>query len=322
MNDILDKLSKIGIVPVIKLNDSKDAAPLAEALCNGSLPCAEITFRTDAAEESIRIISGKYPDMLVGAGTVLTTEQVDRAISAGAKFIVSPGLNPVIVEYCIKKNVAVTPGCSTPSDIERALELGLDVVKFFPAEACGGLPMIKAMSAPYTNVKFMPTGGINAKNLNEYLAFDKIIACGGSWMVPQSLIEAGDFTGIEKLTAEAVSTMLGFELAHIGINNSDEDTAEATSAAFCQMFGFTQKPGRNSIFSGSSIECMKYNYLGSHGHIGFSTNNIRRARFHLELKGYTFNDDTLYYDEKGKLKSVYLKDEIGGFAVHIVQKNQ
>ena len=165
MNEVLEKIQEIGIVPVVVLDDAKDAAPLAKALCEGGLPCAEVTFRTAAAEESIRIMSEQFPEMLVGAGTVLTTEQVDRAVAAGAKFIVSPGMNPRIVKYCVEKGILITPGCANPSDIEQALENGLDVVKFFPAEPAGGLKMIKAMAAPYTMVKFMPTGGISAKNL-------------------------------------------------------------------------------------------------------------------------------------------------------------
>ena len=204
MNEVLEKISKIGIVPVVVLDDAKDAKPLAEALVKGGLPCAEVTFRTAAAEESIRIMASEFPEMLVGAGTVLTTEQVDRAVNAGAKFIVSPGLNPKIVKYCIEKGVPVTPGTANPSDVEQAIELGLEVVKFFPAEAAGGLNMIKSMAAPYTQMKFMPTGGVSAKNLKEFLECKSITACGGSWMVKGDLIEAGNFEEIERLTAEAV----------------------------------------------------------------------------------------------------------------------
>ena len=204
MDKGLEQIQKIGIVPVVVLNDAKDAEPLAKALCDGGLACAEVTFRTAAAEESIRIMSEKFPDMLVGAGTVLTTEQVDRAVAAGAKFIVSPGLNPRIVKYCVDKGILITPGCANPSDIEQALEQGLEVVKFFPAEAAGGLKMIKAMAAPYVGVKFMPTGGINQNNVREYLAYDRILACGGSWMVKSDLVDAGKFDEIEKLARECV----------------------------------------------------------------------------------------------------------------------
>ena len=201
---INEQFKEYGVVPVVVLNDAKNALPLAKALVEGGLACAEVTFRTAAAEESIRIMAEQFPEMLVGAGTVLTTEQVDRAVNAGAKFIVSPGLNPKVVKYCVEKGIPVTPGCSNPSDVEVAIELGLEVVKFFPAEPAGGLKMIKAMAAPYTGLKFMPTGGINATNVKEYLAYDKILACGGSWMVKGSLVEAGEFDKIEAMTKEAV----------------------------------------------------------------------------------------------------------------------
>ena len=203
MSEILEKIKEIGIVPVIVLEDAKDALPLAEALMEGGLPCAEVTFRTAAAEDSIRAISQAYPEMLVGAGTVLTTEQVDRAVAAGAKFIVSPGFNPRIVQYCQEKGVPITPGCSSPTDIEQALEQGLKVVKFFPAEQLGGLAMIKALAGPYVDVSFMPTGGINAGNVKDYLAYNRILACGGSWMVKGDLIKAGDFQRITELVKEA-----------------------------------------------------------------------------------------------------------------------
>ena len=205
MNEMLKTLQKIGIIPVVVLDDAKDAKALAGALVRGGLPCAEVTFRTAAAEEAIKIMVEAYPDMIVGAGTVLTTEQVDRAVNAGAKFIVSPGLNPKVVQYCIDKGIPVTPGTQTPSEMEQAMEFGLDVVKFFPAEPAGGLAMIKAVAAPYVDLMFMPTGGINAKNVREYLAFNKILACGGSWMVKKDLIKEGKFDEIEAMVKEAAA---------------------------------------------------------------------------------------------------------------------
>ena len=204
MNTTLEKLGKFGVVPVVVLDDVKDAAPLAKALCNGGLACAEVTFRTDAAEESIRIMTSQYPEMIVGAGTVLTKEQVDRAVAAGARFIVTPGLDPEIVRYCMEKDIPVTPGVVTPSELAQAYALGLRLVKFFPAEPSGGLPMIKALAAPYNMMQFMPTGGISAATLTDYLHYEKIFACGGSWMVKGSLIKAGEFDKITELTREAV----------------------------------------------------------------------------------------------------------------------
>ena len=203
MNQILEQLGTYGIVPVVVLQDAAKAEPLAEALCKGGLACAEVTFRTDAAEESIRIMSEKFPEMLVGAGTVLTTEQADRAVKAGAKFIVSPGLNPEVVKWCQAHEVPVIPGIVTPTEMAQAIGLGLTMVKFFPAEPAGGISMIKAMAAPYVGLKFMPTGGIDAKNLEDYLSSDKIICCGGSWMVKGDLVKAGEFDKIRELTAEA-----------------------------------------------------------------------------------------------------------------------
>ena len=204
MNPVLEQIQKTGIIPVVVLDDAKDAEPLAKALCEGGLPCAEVTFRTEAAEECIRIMSEKFPEMFVGAGTILTTEQVDRAVAAGAKFIVSPGLNPRIVKYCVEKGIVITPGCANASDMEQALENGLEVVKFFPAEPAGGLNMIKALAAPYVGLKFMPTGGISPKNVRDYLAYDRIIACGGGWMVKNDLVKAGDFAAITELAKECV----------------------------------------------------------------------------------------------------------------------
>ena len=272
MNEVLEQIRKIGIVPVVKLDRVEDAVPLAESLCKGGLPCAEVTFRTAAAAGAIAAIRKAFPDMLLGAGTVLTTKQVDEAMEAGATFIVSPGLNPEVVKYCVDNKIPVTPGCSNPSDIEQAISLGLDVVKFFPAEAAGGLAMIKAMSAPYVNMKFMPTGGISAKNLNEYLSFNKIIACGGSWMVKDDLIKAGEFDKIEALTREAVEQMLGFELAHVGINETDEEAADKTAGRFESIFGLEKKTGSGSVFAGTAVEVMKTPGLGAKGHIGIRTN--------------------------------------------------
>ena len=322
MNAVLEQLSKIGIVPVIKIDDVDKAVPLAKALKQGGLPCAEVTFRTAQGEEAIRRIAKEVPDVLVGAGTVLTTEQVDRAIDAGAKFIVSPGLNPKVVAYCVEKGIPVTPGCANPSDVEQAIQLGLDVVKFFPAEQAGGINYIKAIAAPYVNMKFMPTGGVNASNRNSYLAFDKILCCGGSWMVKADLIDEGRFDEITALCQEAVRNMLGFELAHIGINAENEEEALKAAKMFEALFGFAVKPGNSSIFADKYVEVMKTPYLGKNGHIAIAANSVDRAVAYLERQGFAFNPDTAKKDAKGKTAAIYLKDEIAGFAIHLVQKKK
>ena len=299
MNAILEQIQKIGIVPVVVINDEKDAVPLAKALCAGGLPCAEVTFRTAAAAGAIKAMTEAFPSMCVGAGTVLNAEQVDAAVAAGAKFIVSPGLNPNTVKYCIEKGVPITPGTSSP----------------------GGLAKIKAMAAPYVNMKFMPTGGINAKNITSYLDFPKIIACGGSWMVPGDLISAGEWDKIEQLTREAVQTMLGFELAHVGVNAENEEEAMKAANRFAFLFGMPAKVGNSSIFAGSALEVMKSPYLGKNGHIAIRTNYIDRAVNYMEsVLGVKFNEESAKRDAKGALKAIYLDEEIGGFAVHLVQK--
>ena len=320
MENIFDRLYKFGLVPVIKITDTEKAVPLAKALCDGGLNCAEITFRTACAKEAIKAITEALPDMLVGAGTVLTPEQVDEAIEAGAKFIVSPGLNPKVVKYCLEKSIPVLPGCATPSEVEQAIELGLKVVKFFPAEAAGGLNMIKSMSAPYGSLKFMPTGGINEENMLSYLAFDKIIACGGSFMVKDSLIEAGSFDEITKLTRSAVLKMLGFELVHIGINCENKEEAVKSANLVTKLFGLDTKIGNKSTFAGADFEFMHMPFYGRNGHIAIGTYSPDRARAYLEAMGVEFIEETAAYDEKGKLKVVYLKEEICGFAIHLVKK--
>ena len=319
MNEVLEQIGAYGVVPVVKIDNAADAVPLAKALVDGGLPLAEITFRTAAAEDAIRQMSQAYPEMLIGAGTVLTIEQVDRAVNAGAKFIVAPGLNPKIVSYCVSKDIPVTPGCSNPSDIEAAIELGLDVVKFFPAEACGGLAAIKAMSAPYGNIKFMPTGGVNENNITSYLSFGKILACGGSWMVKDSLIKNGQFDEITRMTREAVQKVLGFELAHIGINAECENCAKEIATAFSTMFGFAIKDGNSSIFAGAGIEVNKSMGLGKHGHIAIKTQNLSRAIAYLDRTGVGINWDSAKKDANGAMVAIYLKDEFGGFAVHLLQ---
>jgi len=321
MNELLREIAEIGIVPVVTLDEAKHAIPLAKALKAGGINCAEITFRTKAAREAIKLISQELPHTLIGAGTVLTTQQVDEAVSAGAKFIVSPGLNPKVVKYCLEKNITVIPGCSNASDIETALELGLGTVKFFPAETAGGINMIKSLAAPYANVTFMPTGGIDLKNINSYLSFKKVIACGGSWMTNKELINREDFAGIAKLAKETVSTILGFGLAHAGINSKDASQAEETADLFANVFGLPKRETSSSIFVGKILEIMRSPFYGANGHIAIATNSVERAVYYLKKVGISFNEKTAKYDAvNNSLKSIYLEKEIGGFAVHLVIK--
>ena len=237
MNPILEQICRIGIIPVIAIDDAKKAVPLARSLVEGGLPAAEVTFRTCAAEEAMRAIAAEVPEMLLGAGTVLNHEQVDRALAAGAKFIVSPGFNPDTVRYVKAKGGLILPGTATPGEMEQAMAFGLEAVKFFPAEQNGGVAKLKAIAGPYKALKWMPTGGVSAKNLMDYLSFDQVVACGGTWMVKKDLIEAENWAEITRLTREAVDTMLGFSLAHVGINCLDAQASERTARTICGLFG-------------------------------------------------------------------------------------
>ena len=319
MNEVLQRLSRTGIVPVIAIDDAEKAVPLARALTAGGLPAAEVTFRTAAGEEAIRRIARECPEVLVGAGTVLNLEQCDRALEAGARFIVSPGYNETLVNYCVEKGVPVLPGCANASDMTRAVNAGLKLVKFFPAEQSGGVSFLKAL-APVFPLDFMPTGGVNTKNLMDYLSFDRVAACGGTWMVKKDLISGGQWDEITRISREAVKTMLGFELRHVGINCADEAEAERTARSFCALLGLEYRPGNSSIFAGTAVECMKTPFLGARGHLAIGTNSVDRAVYHLELQGAAFDESTRKTDAKGAVKSIYLKDEIGGFAVHLLQK--
>jgi 2-dehydro-3-deoxyphosphogluconate aldolase/(4S)-4-hydroxy-2-oxoglutarate aldolase len=320
MHTILSRLEQIGIIPVIKIDDAARAVPLAKALAAGGIPCAEITFRTAQGARAITRINEEVPETLLGAGTVLSVEQVDKAIAAGAQFIVSPGFNPKVVAHCLEKGIPVVPGCATPSDIERALEFGLEAVKFFPAEQAGGLDYIKAIVAPYTSLRFLPTGGVNQDNIGAYTRFEKVLACGGSWMAGSDLINTGGFDKITALCKEAVRRMLGFSMTHIGINTRDEAETRNAANRFETLFNFGSRETSASMFAGESIEIMKGPGMGTHGHIAIAVNSVGKARYHLERQGVAFNEESVKYADSGRLNLIYIKDETAGFAIHLVQK--
>ena len=317
---LVNELENVGIVPVIKLDNVEDAEKLAKALRDGGINCAEVTFRAKGADEVIRRMTKSYPDMLVGAGTVLTCEQADAAIKSGAKFCVAPGLNPKVVKHCLDKGIPFAPGLSSASEIEQALELGLDFAKFFPAEQAGGLSYIKAVCGPYTTMRFMPTGGITADNLNGYLAYKKIVCCGGSWIVPPALLNAGDWAGVTKLCREAIDKMLGFEMVHVGLNCANPEEAESVAGEFETAFGFTKKVGNSSVFASTYMEMMKKPFKGAHGHIAIAANSVKRAIYQLRLRGFEADESSFKYNAEGILNVAYLKHEFGGFAVHLVLK--
>jgi len=320
MHAVMKQIGDLGIVPVVKIDNAQDAVPLAQALADGGLPVAEITFRTEAAEESIRRIASRLPNVLVGAGTVLNVDQAKRAVQAGAKFIVTPGFSASVVKHCVDNGIPVTPGIATPTEIVMALDQGVDVVKFFPADAFGGMKTLKALSAPFGKVGFVPTGGITAENISEYILFPKVLACGGTWMVKDELIKAGKFAEITRLTQEAIAAMLGFDLGHVGINMPDAGASLDLAKGLATLFSLPLKEGASSNFVSKGIEVNKAKGLGAHGHIAVQTNSLTRAAAWLERKGMAVDMSTAKSDAAGNLVAAYLTGEFGGFAVHLLQK--
>ena len=317
--DVLSRLAAAGVVPVVVLDNAADAVPTAKAMVAGGIDVMEITFRTAAAADSIRAVAAEVPEMLVGAGTVLNLEQCKLAVECGAKFIVSPGYDEETVAWCVENGVAVTPGCVTPTEIMAALKHGLKVVKFFPANVYGGLSAIKALSGPFVGLKFIPTGGVNQQNLGEFVSSPSIHAVGGSWVCPKADIAAHNFDKITQLCAEARRGVMGFELAHVGVNCESAEESLAVCEELEKAFDFEVKTGNSSNFASTGVEVMKSMYLGKNGHLAVRTNKIETAIAELTKRGFAVDMDTAKY--KGdRMVAVYLKNEIGGFAVHLLQK--
>ena len=315
----LERLYNAAVVPVVVLDDAADAVPTAKALLAGGVDVMEITFRTAAAADSIAAVAKECPDMLVGAGTVITLEQCKKAVACGAKFIVSPGYSEEVVSWCVENDIAITPGCVTPTEIMAAMSHGLKVVKFFPANVYGGLSAMKALSGPFGGIKFIPTGGVNDKNLAEYISAPFIHAVGGSWVCPKADIAAGNFEKITKLCKEARAAALGFEVAHVGVNCEDAAAASAVCEKLNEAFDLPVKDGSSSMFASSGIEVMKSMFKGKNGHIAIRTNSVELAVAELAKKGFAYDESSAKY-KNGRMTVAYLKDEFGGFAVHLLQK--
>lgn len=318
--DAMTIIRSIGVIPVLGLKDPATAPRLAAALREGGLPLLEITLRSPQALECLKAIKKADPEMLVGAGTVLSTEQVDQAREAGADFIVTPGFNLKVVTHCQKLGLSVVPGCVTPTEIETGLELGLTTFKFFPSEALGGMANIKQLCGPYRNIQFIPTAGITLANMQDYLISDKIAAVGGSFMAPAAMVDAQDWAGITALCRTAVEKSLGFSLAHVGINGDSREEGLSTARWFADRFGFPMKEGGKSNFAGTYVECCNQRFPGKFGHIGIFTLSPLRAEAYFKAHGIPLREEFRNVDPSGKLVAVYLAEEVGGFAVHIVKK--
>ena len=315
MNDLLKLIGEYGLVPAIALDDADTAVPVAKALAAGGLPVAEITFRTAAAAECIRRIAKDVPEIILGAGTVLTVEQAKKAVECGAKYIVAPGFNPKVVEWCIDNNIPVMPGVSGTAEIEAALEMGLTAVKFFPAEQMGGIATLKAFAGPYAQMKFLPTGGVSEKNIADYLALPNVLACGGSFIIDKAAIKEGNYARITELTKNAVKAILGYQIAHVGIYTKDDVQTESIKAFLSMAFGLPRTKG----FVGTEFEIMSP-YLAEKGHVAIATNSTDRGVRYMTDKGIKFNPDGMKYNDKGKLNAAYLDIDLNGFTLHLLQK--
>jgi Entner-Doudoroff aldolase len=315
---MFETLHNLGIVPVVKIDDAGKAVNLAKAMIAGGLPCAEVTFRTDAAEEAIRLISKACPEMILGAGTVLNPATAERAVNAGARFIVSPGFDEDTVRWCQERNIPVVPGLCTPSEIQKAINMGLNVLKFFPAEASGGVGMLKNFAGPFPGVKFMTTGGINQDNLASYAQASNVLAIGGSWMVKDSLINNEQWDEITRLCAEAVVKLQGLQFLHLGVNCENEEESEKAIAGFA-AFGMSVNRGNSSVFMDKAIEVMPKPGRGKCGHIAYKCYDLERTVYFMEKKGFTVAKDSIKFDAKGKMKVCYFNEELGGFAIHLVK---
>ncbi len=313
MEAVLNKIREYGIMPLVTLKKAEYARLIGQALTKCCLPVAEVTFRTDQAEDAIRILSEEFPNILVGAGTVLNPEMAERAIRAGASFILAPGLNPEMVQYCQEKKVPVFPGCMTPSELEQAKRLGLKAVKYFPMAQAGGVPTLKSISAPFGDLEFLATGGVNDGNIAEYLSFSKIMSCGGSWMIREQRLLDNDLEGLIQDINKSIASMLKLRFGHIGILGGNEGRKK-----MCNLFNLN--PDESAAgFVGTTIEVLEEQGRGEKGHLAVATCDIVRAIAYYERKGLAIDPESFKKDPQGNLIAAYLKEEISGFAVHLLQ---
>lgn len=320
MSDIFERIGEYGIVPLVTLDDPNDAVPLARALVEGGIPIAEVTFRTAAGGESIKRMAKEVPEIIVGSGTVHTVDQAKETVDNGGKFVITPGFNAKVVEWCVNNNVPVCPGTVVPSDIEEAMNYGLKVVKFFPAEAYGGINTIKNLAAPFSGIKFVPTGGVGLHNLRDYLDLPNVAAVGGSFVPPAKMVKEKDWEGIVKTCKEINNKVFDFTVGHVGINANTADNATKVTDRIAELFESDKRETPIAFFSGNLVEVMKVPFVGTHGHICVDTCDLKCAMAMLERKGVEFDEENRFFDAKGNLITAYMKEEIGGFAFHIRQR--
>lgn len=313
---VVKELELCGITPLVKMEDLRDTLPLMGALTSAGIKVVEIVFRSNLAKDAIKLISSKCQNMLVGAGTIISIEQLNEAVSAGAKYIVTPSFNPKVVDRCIKLNIPVFPGCSSAGDIEQAYERGLRTVKFFPSELLGGINMLKALSQPYPFMRFIPTGGINSQNLNSYLAYNNVLCCGGTFPVNEELLKQGKFDEITNNVREVINGMLDLKLDHIAVN-TDETEGKKLLKAVAFMSG---KPYDESMVKYNGIEAVFDNHYGRLGHIAYSSPNLERCIYYLANRGFAIDLQSVVKNDNGKIIKFNLDGDYAGFTLRMIKK--
>lgn len=319
MHPILKRISDIGIIPVVTIQDPNDALPLVNALSEGGIDAAEITFRSEHALTAMQIIHREMPNLLIGAGTVSSCAQAESAVNAGAAFIVTPGFNHEVVRWCIDHNVIVIPGVSTASEIETALSYGLTTLKFFPAESSGGVRKLKDFAAPYAQVRFIATGGIHEENMHDYLALPNILAIGGSFMLEKAQVTAKNWDAIRTRSQAAIAALLGYELIHIGIHHENEQAAQKSADTLCSLFHFTRYNKPKAYFAGKGFELLHHCGRGKLGHIAIYTPYPERAMYQLAKQGIGFIEESITRNKQThQINFVYLDMELAGFGIHLI----
>lgn len=316
---VLDEIAKIGMIPVISIDKEERAVPLAKALTKGGLPLMEVMFRTPAAAESIRRIAKEMPDFIIGAGTVLTVEQVEKAAECGAKFLVAPGFNPEVCKAAARVGLPMVPGCTSPTEIEAARVLGLHVLKFFPAVQNGGVPAMGLLAGPYPDVRFVPTGDLTRPLCKEYLAFHKVAAAGGDFMLSYDDIHSDNYEKIAQDVEDTILGYLNFHIAHVGLNAETKEQSCAMADKLGAVFKLKSSVNEKSVMSGRLFEVMHHPFYYEKGHIAVGTADATRAYYYLKRCGVEFIEDTVSRDANGRVIAAYLKQDFGGFALHLLQ---
>lgn len=320
LSENMKTMFDIGFIPLIVLDDAADAVPFGNALVAGGIPIAEVTFRTDACLDTIQAMAQQVPGLIVGAGTVHTAEQAEAAVDAGATFIVTPAFNPSVTAWCVTNHIDILPGTVSPADIEAARGFGLQVCKFFPAEAYGGVKTLKALSGPFKDMKFLPTGGVNRDNMNDYLDLPNVAAVGGSFMTPADMVKNKDWAGITATCKQIIRDRFDFSVCHVGLHVKDQEEAESLGDRFSDLLNLEKQHEGINVFAGDIIEICGHPMIGEHGHIGISTRDIDRAMAYYERRGIKFNPAKIFKNDAGQVRLAFFADVIGGFTMHLSRK--